>query len=141
MKIGDFGISNRVGRTYTTTDEGTPEYVAPEIWEGQEFKYEPDIFALGCIFHEILLQKLPFPIKTDIQELSTRILQDPFDSSELHRCPYASIAPLVEKMLTKERKERIQINQVLSMCIIYIYIYILYSGNQQAIFYFCTIAV
>ena len=116
LTIGDFGISNRTGeKTYVTTEFGTPEYVAPEVWLGDQFKYEPDIFALGIIFQEILLRKKPFTLKEDIDELIEQITEKKFDPTELEKLRVPPISQLVEKMLNKDRKKRIKIDDVSSI--------------------------
>ena len=115
MKIGDFGISNRVGqKNYVMTEFGTPEYVAPEIWEGVQFRYEPDVFALGVIFHEIALRKKPFICENDVELLADQIINEPFDPTELKKLEYMNIADLTDRMLCKERKKRITMDQLFS---------------------------
>ena len=124
VKIGDFGISNCVGKdTYVKTEQGTPDYVAPEIWFGYQFKYEPDIFALGVIFHELLLMTKPFPFVDNIQELTDRICSEQFDPKFIKDSLYGDMSDLICKMLAKDRKKRIKIDKVFSNKYIYIYIY------------------
>ena len=108
-----------------TTEFGTPEYVAPEVWKGEEFKYEPDIFALGIIIHEILLCGIkPFTMgEAGVEELAEVIMGEEFNPTQINTIDYIPITPLVQNMLCKDRKQRIKIDQVLSTNI-YIYIYI-----------------
>ena len=66
VRIGDFGLAKlaRDGKVFRT-EEGTKDYVAPEVRidthrETSEYTNAIDIWALGCITHEILTQTLPF---------------------------------------------------------------------------------
>ena len=66
VKIGDFGLAKLArGSTAFRTEGGTREYVAPEAGidtsrETSEYTNAIDIWALGCITHELLTQTLPF---------------------------------------------------------------------------------
>lgn len=61
LKVADFGIAKELGRedTQTLTAEGaaigTPAYMAPEQVDGREIDHRADLYALGCILHEMLL--------------------------------------------------------------------------------------
>lgn len=44
----------------TFTIIGTPHYMAPEVFEGNGYSFEVDIWSLGCILYEFLCYKLPF---------------------------------------------------------------------------------
>lgn len=62
VKITDFGIA-RVGdtrRTSTGTVLGSPSYMAPEQFAGDEPKGTADLFSLGVTFYQLLTGKLPF---------------------------------------------------------------------------------
>jgi serine/threonine protein kinase/Flp pilus assembly protein TadD len=64
-KITDLGAGSRagpVGRHMLRASDGpagTPEYRAPELWEGKHPTIQTDIYALGCILHELATGK-PF---------------------------------------------------------------------------------
>jgi ankyrin repeat protein len=69
VKIGDFGIAKRVQNedTELRTEVGTRNFKAPEVQglsAGLESTYEytnsVDIWAVGCVAHWILTQKVPF---------------------------------------------------------------------------------
>jgi PAS domain-containing protein len=62
VKLLDFGLA-RAGIRETTTAkqvEGTPEYLAPERIRGAPASPSSDIYALGILFYELLVGKLPF---------------------------------------------------------------------------------
>eukprot|EP00928_Gymnodinium_smaydae_P085214 TRINITY_DN6857_c0_g1_i3.p1 TRINITY_DN6857_c0_g1~~TRINITY_DN6857_c0_g1_i3.p1 ORF type:complete len:427 (-),score=24.49 TRINITY_DN6857_c0_g1_i3:61-1341(-) len=47
LKIGDFGMSRMIGKQgrFKASQCGTPEYWSPEITEGQDHRFEPDVWA------------------------------------------------------------------------------------------------
>ena len=63
VKVTDFGIARVLGGerfTQTGVLVGTPEYMAPELWEGKEADKRADIYALGILAYEILIGRVPF---------------------------------------------------------------------------------
>ena len=55
IKIGDFGITKQLKNVndYAKTLVGTYLYMAPEIINGEKYNTKVDIWALGCIIHEL----------------------------------------------------------------------------------------
>jgi len=65
--LTDFGLVRAIvssGMTTTTSMIGTPSYIAPEIWEGQEASPATDQYALACVLAEMLTGKVLFGGKT-----------------------------------------------------------------------------
>lgn len=44
----------------TFTIIGTPHYMAPEVFEGNGYSFEVDLWSLGCLLYEFLCYGLPF---------------------------------------------------------------------------------
>jgi serine/threonine protein kinase len=60
LKIGDFGLSTIVENDdLTTTQLGTPLYMAPEVFSGSYDK-KCDVWSLGLIIFEIIFGYSPF---------------------------------------------------------------------------------
>ena len=59
LKIGDFGIAKELTakQEMAQTSIGTPFYMAPELFENLKYTDAVDIFALGCIVHEMATLK------------------------------------------------------------------------------------
>ncbi|KAI7839777.1 hypothetical protein COHA_006577 [Chlorella ohadii] len=57
LKIADLGISQVLDHVFTRVLMGTPQYVAPEAWRGQPYSYSADVWALGCILHELCTRR------------------------------------------------------------------------------------
>jgi predicted Ser/Thr protein kinase len=60
VKILDFGLADIAGDpalTKTGAVMGTPAYMAPEQWDGEQADARSDIYAFGCVLHEMLTGK------------------------------------------------------------------------------------
>ena len=55
VKLGDFGLSRQLEGPLdvATTTVGTPHHLSPELCSGQSYGSASDIWALGCILHEL----------------------------------------------------------------------------------------
>jgi serine/threonine protein kinase len=102
--LSDFGIAKLIDPNITTNHLtvtglviGTPDYMAPEQWEGVELDGRADIYALGVIFYELLTGRRPFeaPLPTVVM---VKALRDPLKSPRKH---VASIPKEVERIVLK----------------------------------------
>jgi serine/threonine protein kinase len=82
LKLCDFGISKML---HSSLDEnvsfcGSPEYMCPEMLQGQNYDFKLDIYSLGALMHEMLIGAPPYfqSADEDIQrvELYRRILHE-----------------------------------------------------------------
>ncbi|WP_438027044.1 protein kinase domain-containing protein [Sorangium sp. So ce233] len=68
LKIADFGLASHPGTgsgplgssAAARTLEGTPFYMSPEQWTGQEIAPPSDIYSLGCTFYHLLVGRTPY---------------------------------------------------------------------------------
>ena len=62
VKIMDFGLARLGGSEMTRTGMvmGTPHYMSPEQVRGERADARSDVFALGCVFYELLTYRKPF---------------------------------------------------------------------------------
>ena len=78
VKVLDFGLARFVsvpgGEEMATLTQtalgcilGTPAYMSPEQWEGKPADARSDIFAFGCILHEMLTGRRPGPQRERLQ--------------------------------------------------------------------------
>ncbi|MCB0210696.1 MAG: protein kinase, partial [Anaerolineae bacterium] len=62
--LSDFGLAKLMSENSLSQSGnvvGTPYYIAPEVWDGEEATPQTDTYALGCILYEMLTgQKLFF---------------------------------------------------------------------------------
>lgn len=70
-KLGDFGVARTIEKTMAgLSRKGTYSYMAPEIYNGQEYGFEADIYSLGIVLYKLLnnnrdpfLPAYPAPVK------------------------------------------------------------------------------
>ncbi len=106
----DFGIARAVDKTdgkdltIENIVPGSPNYMSPEQCKAQEMDWRSDIYSLGVVFYEILTGKRPFEDKTLIAIAINHI------RSPIPRLPeeLSSYQPLIDKMMAKNRSERIR---------------------------------
>jgi serine/threonine protein kinase len=65
LKVCDFGIARAVDATSALTATGqvfgTPAYMSPEQWSGEQVDARSDLYSLGCVLHALLTGQPPFP--------------------------------------------------------------------------------
>ena len=61
-KLGDFGVARQLERTATfMSKKGTYNYMAPEVYRGERYGAQADIYSLGLVLYRLLNDKcLPF---------------------------------------------------------------------------------
>jgi serine/threonine protein kinase len=78
LKLTDFGLAKAIAPTHSTsitearTLLGTPIYMAPEQFAGDEFTPAADIYGLGCIAFEMLTGKCPFSSRNFIRLVQSK---------------------------------------------------------------------
>jgi serine/threonine protein kinase len=78
IKISDFGLSNVYEETVTSSNVGqticgTPNYLAPELWERKQYSAKADLYSLGVVLYELVEFTTPFASES-IAELHQRVL-------------------------------------------------------------------
>jgi serine/threonine-protein kinase len=72
--LADFGIAVPDGRE--TEAAGTPAYMAPEQWRGEQAGAAADVYAAAAVFHECLTGRRPFTAD-DVSALRLQHLRAP----------------------------------------------------------------
>ena len=81
--LSDFGIAKVITEDVTIDSItlagmaiGTPEYMAPEQWEGKKVDGRADIYSLGVVLYEMITGRPPFKADT-VPATMVQVLRDP----------------------------------------------------------------
>jgi len=108
MVLADFGIAKRtegsMDRTVHGEFFGTPYYISPEQASGKPATARSDIYSLGIIFYEMLMNRRPFDGDSIVELISLHV------HAPVPRLPeaMADYQVLLDGMLAKDPDERLQ---------------------------------
>jgi serine/threonine-protein kinase PpkA len=108
MVLADFGIAKRsegsMDRTMHGEFFGTPYYISPEQAGGKPATERSDIYSLGIIFYEMLMNRRPFDGSSIVELISQHV------HAPVPRLPAAldDYQGLLDSMLAKDPAERLQ---------------------------------
>ena len=122
VKVLDFGLAktglpsspSEAGATLTkalTTEGtllGTPQYMAPEQFEGKDADGRSDIFGFGCVLYEMLAGRRAFEGKTHASVVAAILGADPPSITALQPVTPRALERVVRQCLTKDPDERYQ---------------------------------
>jgi serine/threonine-protein kinase len=110
VKIMDFGLARLAGSEMTSTGMvmGTPHYMSPEQVRGQKADARSDVFALGCVFYELLTGRKPFDAESMHAVLFKVMQEDPPPARDLAPGTPESVLQVLEASLAKNPAERFQ---------------------------------
>jgi len=106
IKITDFGLCKILHNEELSTRTfcGTPEYLAPEILDDEQYGLAVDWWSLGVVLHEMIVGKLPFQGQTQ-DELFDAITRNPLADIP-QRVPEAA-ANILQQLLRKDPRTRL----------------------------------
>ena len=73
-KLSDFGWSALVKNKSRNTFCGTFEYMAPEMYENEEYTFSVDVWSIGILLYELLHKRSPFEEKNAFKIYKNRQL-------------------------------------------------------------------
>lgn len=94
-KLGDFGIARVMDHAGYATRTGTPLYVAPEVYHGQEYDHTVDLYSLGLVLYWLLNDcRIPLLPRKGIPTLAMmeRATQQRLDGKDLPAPAHGSAA-------------------------------------------------
>ena len=100
IKLIDFGLARMVEETIYGTVVGTPNYIAPEMWQGK-YNKKCDIWSLGVTLYFALTGKQPFNDE-NMHNIMTNCIRKDIDFDRLS----ADSRNCIEKMLAKNYRKR-----------------------------------
>lgn len=114
LKILDFGIAkllhaSSASRTQAGTVLGTPHYMSPEQCLGElELDHRSDIYAMGCVLHEMLTGAPPFEGDSVGALVLAHVQQEPRPVRELRPEVSERLEGVILKALAKDKDARFQ---------------------------------
>lgn len=111
LKLIDFGLSKDSNINKMLTVVGSPYYVAPEVLQRKGYDKKCDVWSLGVILY-LLLQGTPPFFSENVKDLFDIIQEKPVQFKENLNIS-AEARDLIEKMLRKDPKQRIELADAL----------------------------
>jgi serine/threonine protein kinase len=117
-KVLDFGLAKSMAKTGSSEETqlqlsmegtvlGTPQYMAPEVIEGNEGGTRADIWAFGAVLYEMVTARKPFDGKSQSSLMGTILAADPPPLNMKPVTP-AWLERLVRRCLAKDPEHRYQ---------------------------------
>lgn len=113
VKVMDFGIARAMSGQETAITQasiviGTAEYLSPEQAIGQPADARSDLYAVGCLFHELLTGRPPFHGGSPLSVAHRQVRETPRAPSEIVPGIPPEVDALVLKALAKDPAQRHQ---------------------------------
>ncbi len=109
VKIVDFGIARLVTGVREEQDRsisGTPEYMAPEVIGGAPPSFASDIYAVGIILYELLVEKTPFFAGSTTEILTNHLRATPMLLTQRRAEVPKALDNVIGKALAKHPTDR-----------------------------------
>lgn len=116
LKLLDFGLAKAlteedgVDLTQVGLSVGTPTYMSPEQVRGEAADERADIYALGCLLHELFTGAVPFKGATSMDTMKMHLEAEPpsieLPDSDLDTERLAALQKVFDRCLAKAREDR-----------------------------------
>jgi tRNA A-37 threonylcarbamoyl transferase component Bud32 len=111
-KVTDFGIARSLdvkhGMTQTGTVLGTSDYIAPEQAQGQRVDEHTDVYSLGVVLYEMLLNEVPFPGENFVAIAMRHINEEPPSIRDKRPDVPPRVEAAVHRAMAKDPEARFQ---------------------------------
>ncbi len=115
VKVVDFGLATMMGPSSTSITQpgmvcGTPDYMSPEQGRGEPVDGRGDLYAVGVVLFELIVDRLPYCDDSPAR-LVMKHINDPIPDPRKvapHRGIPSVLAELVIRAMAKDPEERFQ---------------------------------
>ena len=110
VKIGDMGTAKmKVGKKYTVI--GTPEFMAPEMYDERGYSEKVDVYAFGMCLLEMVTAEYPYSECKNAAQIYKKVSSG-IKPECLSRVTNEIVLSLIQKCIVKE-SERISVREIL----------------------------
>ncbi|HVO43685.1 MAG TPA: protein kinase, partial [Aggregatilineales bacterium] len=110
--LTDFGIARIVQSdhklTATGSVMGTPAYMSPEQGMGRPVDARSDIYTLGVVLYEMVLNQLPFKADTSAALIFQHVYERPTPPKQINPALPDAVSDVLERALAKNPDDRYQ---------------------------------
>jgi serine/threonine protein kinase len=108
--LTDFGVAKRfdtvTGLTAQGAVVGTVDYMAPEQITGEHTDARTDVYALGCVFFQMLTARVPYERENSVARLFAHVHDPPPTLVGELMERYPTFGAVIDKALAKEPEDR-----------------------------------
>lgn len=110
--LGDFGLAHAVDRpagsvrTRTGTFIGTLDYAAPERISGEPVDHRADVYALGCLFYEMLAGRRPFVEEHTLALVTAHLTAVPPRAADVGAAVGPEVDAVIARAMAKDPRDR-----------------------------------
>jgi tRNA A-37 threonylcarbamoyl transferase component Bud32 len=108
--LTDFGLAKKfdtaTGLTAKGLLVGTVDYMAPEQITGAHTDARTDVYALGCVFYQMLTGKVPYERDNSVATLFAHVNDPPPQLAGEVSDTHPAFSPVLEKAMAKESSDR-----------------------------------
>jgi serine/threonine protein kinase/Cu/Zn superoxide dismutase len=108
--LTDFGVAKRFdtvsGLTAKGAAVGTVDYMAPEQISGDHTDARADVYALGCVFFQMLVGKVPYERDNSVAKLFAHVNDPPPPLAGPIAQRYPTFSEVIDKAMAKDPADR-----------------------------------
>jgi len=104
-------VSRVMNTSLMKTMTGTPYYIAPEIWKGEDYDFKSDIWALGVVLYELACLKFPFN-GNSFPVVYNKVIKGKYD--KIPKGYSKDLSKLIKKCFTMKMSKRPSATELIS---------------------------
>ena len=108
--LTDFGLAKRFDNATALTVKGdvvgTVDYMPPEQISGNRTDARSDIYAVGCVFFQMLTGKVPYEREHSVATLFAHVYEPPPSLEGPIAASHPTLGPVIAKAMAKEPADR-----------------------------------